>query len=313
MGPGDLEYRRTTDLIRSLLFFEPNISQLLVIADGDEWPRGFPEIDFPSPCRVVILQHPRPNNPLNMLGGLCTAVLTALRYAQTYGAGDFVIKLDADSLVIGPFAEKLSMRLQGRPGIGTIGTLGTSCNRATRSSHLDAVVAERLIAALHIGLSNTMPSQADLTFLASLGIAAGVDDAAFRKLCRLLAPIINRPFSGVHCQGGAYAVSGEMLSRLKVAGIFDDPSLWLNLRLGEDQMMGILSGLVELDVADYSGTGDVFGVQSRGLPFSPQELIEYGYSIVHSIKNNQNHDEADLRQFFAGFRQQGERAEAFVP
>jgi hypothetical protein len=98
-------------------------------------------------------------------------------------------------------------------------------------------------------------------------------------------------------------MSRKLISYLSAAGLLTHPDLWLDLRLGEDQMMGILCCLADLQAVDFSACGDVFGVQFSGLAFPPDELLRLGYAIIHSVKNDPTHSEAHIRSFFRSRRQ----------
>src|SRR5205814_225286 len=83
--------------------------------------------------------------------------------------------------------------------------------------------------------------------------------------------------------GGAYAVSRELLVRMRSAHYLDNPSLWLPVDCPEDVMVGIYTRAVGLGFRSFVGDGEVFGVRHRGLPDTPPRLIERSFSVIHSI------------------------------
>jgi hypothetical protein len=210
--------------------------------------------------------------------------------------------MDSDSLVIRTFSEKLQTFIETNHCIGTVGTLGKSCRRSSRSFDVDRKLAEFIPHALRIGLSENPFAGDERTLVEKCGITTELQQTEFRRLCKLLAPLLSKPYTGTHCQGGAYAISEEMKSRLASSGILEDPSLWLELEFAEDQMMGMLSVLVDLEPTDCSAPGEIFGVQSRGLAYPLPEMLAYGYSIIHSVKNDERHPESDIREWFRNLR-----------
>jgi len=300
MRANQTDHARVTDLVVALVHFEPSVTLIVLVQDG-EIPGGLWDgISIPSTCQIVQLPHPRPNNELNMFGGLCTASLLALNYMYHCGqAFDFVLKLDTDSLVIAQFAEKITSTLSASPRIGMIGVLGDSCNRMTRTFFMDHRLEQIIRAVIPLGTSLVTPTHEETTLLHKLGVITDEQLERFRRICTLLKPIVHKKFSGSHCQGGGYAVSNQVISRLSSAGLLADPNLWLDLKMGEDQMMGVLCSLLDLRIVDHSAPGDVFGVQARGLAYAPAELLDKGYSIVHSIKNDPNYSEEEIRFYFA--------------
>jgi len=302
LGPGELEIDRISDLLDSLFCYEPTVTQIVIVSDNDD--AG--SICFHAgrrACPITILPHPRKGNKLNRAGGLCTANLIALNeLGRTLNAIRFVVKLDTDSLIIAPFSRKVNSLLTSDPMIGTAGTLGTSCNRSIRSFYMDHLLSQGLAAALAVGLSAAPHNSEEQNLLRRWGIHTPTQLHSFQRICRMLSPIHNMSFSGQHCQGGAYMISRRLVWRLSAIGFLETSTDWLDLTIGEDQMMGALCTLAGLKVVDYSCVGEVFGVQACGLPYSPSELITSGFSIIHSVKSDDQYSEQSVRKYFQGIR-----------
>ena len=108
---------------------------------------------------------------------------------------------------------------------------------------------------------------------------------------------------GENVLGGAYALGGDIIRSMHQSGALDDPSLWLDTMLGEDVLLSMLTRWLGKELADFCADGEVFGVRYRGLPDSPQKLVERGFSIIHSTKNDPRVTEADIRGYFQAQRQ----------
>ena len=66
--------------------------------------------------------------------------------------------------------------------------------------------------------------------------------------------------------------------------------------------MGVLCAVSGLQVMDFSASGESFSIRhtGKGLPYSPKLLLEYDYSIIHSVKDDPNHSESYIRGLFRG-------------
>jgi len=103
---------------------------------------------------------------------------------------------------------------------------------------------------------------------------------------------------GAHCLGGAYAVGPGLLNRRDLL----DWRPWIRTGLSEDVVVGLLAAVSHLSVRGSVGSGEAFGLAWRNLPLPPAKLIEQGYSLVHSVRDQAYGDETDLRAYFRSRR-----------
>jgi hypothetical protein len=89
---------------------------------------------------------------------------------------------------------------------------------------------------------------------------------------------------------------------MAVNGYLEDPLKWQYLPLGEDVIISMYTYAIGLRLEDFSDVGEPFGVQWRGLPYPPQDLLSRGHSVIHSVKNDRQLGEDGIRQFFEGHR-----------
>jgi hypothetical protein len=99
---------------------------------------------------------------------------------------------------------------------------------------------------------------------------------------------------GAHCLGGAYAVAPDLLHRRELL----DWRPWVGTRLGEDVVLGLLCHAAGLRMAGLVDEGDPFALAWRGLPGPPPWLLERRHAIVHSVKDDPDLGEAQLRAWF---------------
>ena len=179
-----------------------------------------------------------------------------------------MLKLDTDALVIAPFAQKIGAAFDANGDVGMLGAYDRSPSGEPRDFSIHAKTMEAIY---------QQPSPVKEHIRAALQ---------------------NGYRFGEHCLGGAYAVSDEFLKRMLAARYLDDPKIWLAIDSPEDVMIGMYTKAVGLRHMNFVAPGEVFGVRYRGLPDEPSKLLERGYSVIHSVKNDPRNSEQEIRQFF---------------
>jgi hypothetical protein len=86
------------------------------------------------------------------------------------------------------------------------------------------------------------------------------------------------------------------------AGLLDQPLIWRDTALGEDVLIPMLTRAIGMNLLDHCFDGEVFGVRYKGLPDTPAQLIARGFSIIHSVKNDPNFSEGQIREYFRSAR-----------
>ncbi|HVV47056.1 MAG TPA: hypothetical protein VHC72_17710, partial [Bryobacteraceae bacterium] len=105
-----------------------------------------------------------------------------------------------------------------------------------------------------------------------------------------------------YCQGGIYVLPFRTLVRLSSLGCFDHPEDWLPLAVPEDVMMGMFTRTAGFESRDFSGRGEPFGSNWRGLAWPPREILRRGHALIHSVKSDPVYPEQALRRFFRSQR-----------
>jgi dTDP-4-amino-4,6-dideoxygalactose transaminase len=301
IGPTAIEVERTIDLLASLLSWEPAVAWCVLVEDFPD-PLGLPErIAGPARHRIVELLNPRRGQGFGGTGGVCAAVLAGLAWVHEHTDVDFVLKIDTDALVIGPFAAAVAARFARLPDAGIAGAIGNSCNPAVRplqdlSKEPDLLQFRRLLpTAASAALTDP---DARLT-LSELG---EVSPRLLMAFDAIRAPVEDAFEHGYrtceYCQGGAYAIRRAMIDRMAAAGYLTRPEAWVHLPVGEDMGMAMYAHAVGLRLDDFSRPGEPFGIQYKALPYTVDELVAYGYSLIHCVRNDARYAEADIRAFF---------------
>lgn len=310
VGPGEIEAGRTVDLVESLVAYEPDAASRIVVLDDSPEDRDLESLLRPAGGdRIVVIRHLRrvgtsvDELPVTTLGPLCAGLLQALAWiAEQMPRNElrFVLKLDTDALVIAPFAKQIERLLAADPEVGLIG----ACRRTPNGTRRDVGHHAAIMRELHLPPVEWRRPQTIIRHLATrlglCGPSAGVPARVSRVVARARR---NGYRYGEHCLGGAYALSADFLHRLHDRGHLDDPTQWMSTQCGEDVMLSMYTHAVGLHMADAVNAGEPFGIRYIGLPYTPEQLIERRYSLIHSVKNDSNATEDDIRAFFRAHRQ----------
>ena len=124
VGPDDLEVARTRDLLTGLWRHEADI-EWVVLVDDVPGRLGDGAFEHPATCKLRVIDNPRRGRGRGRFGGLCVGALAALQLLQSTDAR-FVLKIDTDALVIGPFADAIDAEFRARPGVGALGSIGVA-------------------------------------------------------------------------------------------------------------------------------------------------------------------------------------------
>lgn len=276
VGPAEADVGRTHDLLAALRAHEPRAQRVVVVDDapgGRPWPAG-----------VAVVPNPRAGRGIGTLGGTCTATLAGLAWAHANAPGAWVLRLDTDALVIGPFVEAIEAAWQD--GDGVLGSCHRTCNGERRDlSSWDSWVRRH---AHPVWLWRHPPRRLRYVQPAIPVVRRAVREA----LAQGYTP-------GEHCIAAGCAISAPMLDAMAQRGWLDAPRRWLNTLLGDDIMLGIMARALGLELRDLH---NVFGLKHIGLADTPERLVERGFAVVHSVKNDPRYGEAEIRAFFAARR-----------
>src|ERR1022692_4370965 len=99
------------------------------------------------PCHSI--RNPRQGLGYGYYGGLFAGIFRGLQWIHENWAVDFVLKIDTDAIVIGPFSEWLGRTAREAPAAGLIGTVGITCNRDFYSFGSEQHTRSPLVEALH--------------------------------------------------------------------------------------------------------------------------------------------------------------------
>lgn len=95
------------------------------------------------------------------------------------------------------------------------------------------------------------------------------------------------PGDGV--QGGVYALSRNCLARIVRSGWLAgkggyNPPRLRPARIAEDSLIAMLTFAAGFKVGEFGGPGQPFATKDKGLPKSPEELLNAECMVVHSVK-----------------------------
>lgn len=293
VGPGDREVDRADDVIESILHHEPGLEAVLLVDDAPHERELATALGQGRP-QVAVTNNPRDGAGHGLWGGLAAGMLHGYGWLHQHVQPDMVLKLDTDALVIAPFVDAVASELSD-PRVGMVGTFSQHCDGRPRElDRWDFRVRRRRFPVRPFREGDSSDGRLRLRHT-----LAG-DAAILRR--RIAAARRNGYGYGEHCLGGAYAVPGRFLARMAAKGWYDDWRAWVPLDIGEDVCIGVYVRAVGLACADANRPGQPFGVEYRDLPLPPPELVDAGYAVVHSIKDQDGLTEPQIRAFFASQR-----------
>ena len=292
-GPTDREIERVADVLESVFHYEPNTRWVAVIDSGEDDRNLSERFAKPAGTTLASIRNPRPGRAKGQWGGLCVGVMAAYSWIVRHTDARFAVKFDSDALAINPFAEPMFQALRDSPLAGMFGAYMRDCNGVTRDYRGMGGLMKRLH---RFALAEYEPERFGRRFpLALWGRPAVLRHHIGRALQ-------NGYHYGEHVSGGAYGISREMLDRMERWGYFDQRLAWADTEMSEDVMFGMYALAVGLGMTGFAANGEVFGVKHVGLPDSPERLVERGYSVIHSVKNDQRFSEEEIRAYFKARR-----------
>src|SRR5258708_5421415 len=277
IGPGETELRRFSDLLESLWSYEPD-ARLCVAIDSSPEARDLPISPLWCGCRFVTLRAPYRGQGKALFGRLSAGILLALRTVFEQGPFEFVLRMDTDALIVGPFRDAVLGFIGQHPEAGMVGTLGSTCRRDVYYYGCEKTSVSDVFTAL-----DNNPASTRVQEHANLAVENGYEGKEY-------------------CQGGVYVLPFETVQRMSSAGLLATPEDWLPLAVPEDVMIGMYARTVGLRSEDFSLPGEPFGNHHRGLAYSPPEIVRRGYSLIHSTKGDVDYSEWHIRRYFRALR-----------
>jgi hypothetical protein len=293
IGPKDVEVARTEELLDAIGALEPTPADVVVIDDAPQ-PRDLQSrLKFPPQLTPTFLKFDRPKVGFKEAKGVAGNSMMAFQWIARHAPqARFGMKIDTDALVIGPFAQKLAAEFDRDPTIGALGAY----TKTPEGLERDIARNARLMRELHrppVGWNGGPRG-----FLRSLKKRFGGSGGAATIRRHISDAVANGYVYGENCLGGAYAMSRESFADMKSRGYLDDYKLWTPVDVPEEVMMCMYVRATGRRLENFVDRGQVFGVRFVGLPFGLEEIVERGYSIIHSIKNDKRHSEEEIVQFF---------------
>lgn len=264
------------DTIESVRFFAPK-ARIVVVDDtgsgrGAELERRFQVTVVTAPAHGLF-----GSLYLNLSAGFIEALDQPFK---------ILVRLDTDALIAGDdFEQKAIDSFQADQHLGSLGSFRIGYDR--------------------IGVRDrTWAKQRILVFLT---LRSWGRPRAAVMVVRLLARARKNGYRfGESIMGGAAIYRYEAIVAMKDAGLLGRTELAAT-RLQEDHIFGLCLLYLGYELGEFGDRYDdlPMGVHWRGLPASPQELMDRGKSVIHSTKSFESMDEEAIRKVFRSARRPG--------
>lgn len=288
-GPGEAELERIADTLESLHHFEPDVARVVIVDDEPDAHRDIAAVAGPLQGRTTVIVNPRDRSAHWWSEGVLVGL--AAGFSELLHTGtpvDWVLRLDTDALIIGPFASAIEDGFERAPRVGLIGSYLHDADGTARTFEGPARPVRRLAAPVSLWRAQRTVK----TALWGIGRER-------RDVIRAAEANGYRP--GHHCQGGAYAISRDALESIDAKGWLDC-RLWRGTYVSEDVIMAIQVMALGYHMLGMSSPGEPFAVRHVGLPGEPDELVRAGYGVAHSLKRHGEWTEQGLRDAFRALR-----------
>lgn len=301
VGPTAIDLWRGVELITSLLAWEPDVTWCVIVDDAPN-PRGLDALAaFPRSCQVTTVMNPRRGAGNHWGAGVIGGIFVALDWLAANADPEFVLIIETDALVINSFATSVNQLLARMPDAGMLGTLWPAFQErflADFKREPPLLVAYRLLS------SAAVAYEADTAGLTLFVDGAGAFSLEARRHFDMIRPHIdvaraNGYASKDYCQGGAQVLSRKMLVRMSEAGYLQYPERWMHMPFYGEAILSMYVRAIGLRSYDCSRPGQPFAIKFRGVPFTLEELVTRGHSLVHSLKGDRRYSENEIREFFA--------------
>jgi hypothetical protein len=292
VGPGAHEVDRVVDLLDALATYEPGVSRVVLVDDAPDLGRDLAPSAGSLEPRTTVVVTDRRRDVQGWSEGVLIATSTGLAELVSATAPspvDWALRLDTDSMVIGPFAERVGTRFAGDPRLGMVGAHEHLADGSVRAVGGWGTAMRRFRLPLSVW---RRPQPQFRTALIGVG----------RERKAVIDEALGRGYRvGEHCQGGGFAITTAAARAMAERGWLDG-HLWHRTGIAEDVAISVQVRAVGYTLSDMVGPGEPFAVQHEGLGGEPAELVDAGYGVVHSIKTFGHHTEDGLRAEFRRLR-----------
>ncbi len=268
------------DTIDSVIHYTHSARMIIIVDDSGTELGERVRDSFPT-TKIDLITTPK---NYGSHAGLYLSLSLAFLHAINHYDFQVLLRLDTDALIIGeaPDQDAIDYFTQ-HPNTGILGSYRVDCNGDPRSF---AWPRQQLLRETGWPYLLKHPHQ-----------LRGV--LCLRHLIKTAQS--NNYELGEHCMGGSYFLSGVCVRRLAEANLLSRTEIGWSL-VHEDQLFGLMIKAIGMRLGDFATGNWPMGLRWRGLPCSPQTLLDRGKKVTHSTRFWQDLEETEIRAFFQEIR-----------
>lgn len=282
---------RATDLLDALSTYEsPQNFEVLFVLDGKDQQQFPADFGRKQGLRIHVTSNPRNPRSNGWSGGLICGLIHGMKTALTLGSWDFLLRMDDDAMVLGPFITRAAGFFAENASIGQVGfyEFGTPPKPGEYHFFAGPFYRRSKIIRRHEDVGGW--------WIALFG---------WRRLVRLMIndALRHNYACGEFCQGGAFFLSRTSVTALCASRYFQKEKKFCGCTFTEDFFFAIANRAAGFGIRYVKDEEHFLSLKWKGLYKPAEQFLAEGYSLIHSVKNDDAPEkEEQMRELFRKHR-----------
>lgn len=271
----DRTLARANDLLDSLGTYEDSKNfEVLFVLDGKAQAQFPTTFGRKQGITVHVTSNPRDPRSNGWSGGLICGLIHGMKIALTLGPWDFLLRMDDDAMVLGPFITRAAEFFAESTSIGEVGfyEFGAPPKPGDYTFFAGAFYRRSKIVRRHEDVGGW--------WISLFG---------WKRLVRLMInDALRHDYAcGEFCQGGAYFISRASVAAMCGSRFFQNPKVFGGCSFTEDFFFAIANRAAGFRIRYVRDEERFLNMKWKGLHKPAEQLVAEGYALIHSVKNDE--------------------------